>query len=812
MKICPHCETGYHDSFITCPTHGILLSEIRDLRPGMLIRGTYRIIRKLGKGGMGAVYLAQHTLIDEPRALKFLSQELSEDEAFTARFFREVRTLRHLRNKNVVDCGDPERAEDGSLFFPMEYVDGPDLRTLIQTAPHPFDVRQALDITRGIAKGLGAAHAKGLVHRDIKPENILMAREGDRWIPKIADFGIVATKESGQQTKTGNVLLTMAYAAPEQWMGTRAAALDGRTDLYALGGLLYEMLTGRPVFDAESYHEWIQKHLSAIPSPPSSLRPDLANWRGLDALVLRLLAKDRRDRPRGIPELLLLLDAVVSDAAVYDPAAVQAADATIAVSPSSPSSETPGKFPLWSGTKPSLEARPAYGPGSYGSDSYGSGYGSAGQNAEPAPRIPEPSLPPAAVPAPAQVQDRFAARVPVESVPQRASLPGSAAFNPVPSGDGDAVASIAAGSIHASGGVASAYPATDRTSRTASNPYLSSGLTSGQGSRPAKRSRGIFVGVLVALFALLAGGGYFYSQHFYVPKVQFTSLRNQTQPILSVAFSQDGQILATGSHDNTIQLWSMVTDKPLNNLPDHVDAVAFGPHGSSLAAADWDGNVVQWDAATGQILATLNGHTGRVLCVAFNPQGGMLASGGSDKTIRLWDLNAESATRVLNGGAGSVNTVAFSPDGKILASGFADNSIKLWDVATGKVLRILQGHTGAVNSVVFSSDHHTLASASDDMTIRLWDVASGSLLGTLHGHTGAVRSIAFSPNGAILASGSDDTSVKLWRVPGGQTAFSTLSGHTASVNSVNFNSDGTILASGSADDTIQLWNMTTVHY
>jgi serine/threonine-protein kinase len=285
MKHCPQCDTGYPDSLAACPTHGVPLNEIRDFKPGMVVHHSYRIIRKLGQGGMGAVYLAQHTLMDEPRALKFLSAELSSDQAFTGRFLREVRTLRQIRNRNVVDCGDLERAEDDSLFFSMEFVDGPDLwsflhnpsqflnnachpdlsnachperslaRSLRQTESKdpqlPFGalpVELALSITRGIAEGLGAAHAKGMVHRDIKPENILMAREAGAWLPKIADFGIVATKESSSvYTRTGGTLLTMTYAAPEQWRGTPAAELDGRTDLYALGGVLYEMLTGQTV-------------------------------------------------------------------------------------------------------------------------------------------------------------------------------------------------------------------------------------------------------------------------------------------------------------------------------------------------------------------------------------------------------------------------------------------------------------------------------------------------------------------------------------------------------------------------------------
>jgi serine/threonine protein kinase/DUF4097 and DUF4098 domain-containing protein YvlB len=313
MKTCPQCDTGYPDSQTACPIHGHLLNEIRELRPGMVIHKTYRIVRKLGQGGMGTVYLAQHIHMGEPRALKFLSPELSRDQALTSRFLREVRTLRQIHSRNVVDCGDLEAAEDDSLFFSMEFVDGPDLRGLMHKTTGPLPVPLALSITRQIAEGLGAAHSKVMVHRDIKPENILMARDGDSWLPKIADFGIVATKESSSvYTRTGGTLLTMAYAAPEQWRGMPASELDGRTDLYALGGLLYEMLTGQTAFHAENYEGWSRQHQTTPPQPPSTLRPELTNWQGLDALVQRLLAKDRDDRPKDVTELLGMLDAIVN--------------------------------------------------------------------------------------------------------------------------------------------------------------------------------------------------------------------------------------------------------------------------------------------------------------------------------------------------------------------------------------------------------------------------------------------------------------------------------------------------------------------
>lgn len=314
MKLCPQCESGYHDSHTTCPTHGGVLNEIRDLRSGMLIHKTYRIVCKLGRGGMGTVYLADHVFMHEQRALKFLAPELCEDAEFTERFRREVWTLKQIRHRNVIHCGDLEPAEDDSLFFAMEYVDGPDLREFLKHTPKPMDLNTALGIARGIAEGLGAAHALGMVHRDIKPENILMARPENEWRPKIADFGIVATREgTGHRTRTGGTLLTMQYAAPEQWRGMRSTELDGRTDLYALGGVLYEMLTGQTPFEAETYEEWADKHKNALPAAPSQLRPELANSRGLDLLLWRMLAKDRAHRPADAAEVIAAIDAIVSE-------------------------------------------------------------------------------------------------------------------------------------------------------------------------------------------------------------------------------------------------------------------------------------------------------------------------------------------------------------------------------------------------------------------------------------------------------------------------------------------------------------------
>jgi serine/threonine protein kinase/sugar lactone lactonase YvrE len=796
MKICPQCETGYHDSHTTCPTHGGMLSEIRDLRPGMLIRDTYRIKSKLGKGGMGAVYLAQQTLLDEPRALKFLSQDLSEDEAFTSRFLREVRTLRQIRNKNVVDCGDPERAEDGSLFFSMEFVDGPNLRDYLKTASRPFDVRLALHIVRGIAEGLGAAHAKGMVHRDIKPENILMAKEVEIWIPKIADFGIVATKESSHQTRTGSALLTMAYAAPEQWTGTRAAELDGRTDLYALGGVLFEMLTGQCVFDAENYHGWAQMHMHTAPTAPSSLRPDLKKWKGLDALVLRLLAKDRNDRPQSVAELLTLLDAVV-----FEPSLVQGSTDPWAAT----SVYTPPRAQQ-------ISSQPGRGTGANIQDAETSlpvpvrsqGTGTPQQQAETSMQVPARSAAPPANPQEAETSMQVPVRNPAPAVSRQEPAPPM----PVQSRGEEDIDSMTLSrstrKLPSDSRRTGAYQTVNRTSRGVA--VTGSGPVADRQELPAAK-RGVSVWVWIVLLAAIVGLA-FAAQHFYVPKAKYRNLLNQNGAILSIAFTANGHTMASASQDNTIQLWDVTAGKPLNTLSDHVDSVAFSPDGHTMASADSDKNVRLWDVASGQVIATMGGHTDQVLSVAFSPDGRTIASGSQDKTIKLWDAAGDRVIRTLQGHTADVRSVAFSPDNRTLASGSSDNTIKLWDVSTGKLVRTLQGHSRPVNSVVFSPDGHTLASASDDMTVKLWDVAGGKELHTLQGHTDAVRSVAFSPDGRTLASGSTDTTVRLWDAASAHP-ISTLQGHTAAVQSVAFSQDGNTLASGSDDKSVKLWYMET---
>jgi TPR repeat protein/serine/threonine protein kinase len=310
VKTCPLCDTAYPNHDTNCEKDGALLIERRELEPGIVIRGKYRIVRLLGRGGMGTVYLAEHILLGRHRALKFISSELSQDSRFLKRFRHEAQAAIELQHPNLVQVVDLDQAEDGTPYIAMEYVEGPDLRHVL--AVGQFSVERALAIARGVAMGLGMAHSKGIIHRDVKPENILLASgNGVLETPKLLDFGIAAMKETATAiSSTRGLMLTPQYAAPEQWKGMEAKELDGRVDLYALGGVLYEMLTGQTSFNAHNSEGWMYQHLHIVPEAPSRLRPEVANWPELDALVLHLLAKDREQRPKDAAELVRALDAL----------------------------------------------------------------------------------------------------------------------------------------------------------------------------------------------------------------------------------------------------------------------------------------------------------------------------------------------------------------------------------------------------------------------------------------------------------------------------------------------------------------------
>jgi WD40 repeat protein len=287
--------------------------------------------------------------------------------------------------------------------------------------------------------------------------------------------------------------------------------------------------------------------------------------------------------------------------------------------------------------------------------------------------------------------------------------------------------------------------------------------------------------------------------------------------IISLAFTPDGERLATGDADGKIRLWRVADGKQLLTIQGHgswVWSVGFSPDGLTLASSSEDSAICLWDVASGECLNTFQGKTNGVRSVSFSPDGLMLASSSEDSTIYLWDVASGECLNRFQGKTERVLTISFSPDGQTISSGSDDAMVRLWNVKTGQCLHRLQGHTGWIWSVSFSFDGQLIASGGEDSAIRLWDAQNGECLGVLQGHTDSIHSISFSPDGLVIASSGDDAVIRLWDVQTGE-CLNTLHGHRGRVRSISYapnpgfanHVDGQVLASGSHDFSIRLWDV-----
>jgi serine/threonine protein kinase len=278
-------------------------SRAEDSLIGRDVIGQYRIERKLGVGGMGAVYLAQQTSVSRPAVIKVLRSQ-SEDPA---RFAVEAKAASRLNHPNIVTIYNYGEMEDGTLFLAMEYIEGETLAQVIDCGRLPVD--RAVRIVMQIAGALGEAHAHGIVHRDLKPANVmLVSRAGDQDFVKVLDFGIAKVDDAGV-TSTGYVVGTPRYMSPEQLLGKR---LDFRSDVYSLGIVLYEMLAGVTPFSSDTPMGWMHQHVDVAPRPPSEMAKGGKIPAALERVVLHALAKAPSDRPSSMEMFSLDLAAAMN--------------------------------------------------------------------------------------------------------------------------------------------------------------------------------------------------------------------------------------------------------------------------------------------------------------------------------------------------------------------------------------------------------------------------------------------------------------------------------------------------------------------
>ncbi len=322
MPVCPSCQVQYDAAMAFCPKDGTHLTgapassaagsggRLSPIVAGQVVADRYRLLRKIGSGGMGDVYEARHVYIEKTVALKLLRQEILSPEA-VARFQQEARAASRIGHENIVDVEDFGRLPDGSVYLAMEYLEGESLDAAIRRDLLPLP--RAIDIMCQVCRGLAAAHGKGIIHRDVKPENIFLVarggRDDGRDTVKILDFGIakVVAAESGVSglTQTGAIFGTPHYMSPEQAMGKE---LNPKSDVYSCGVILYQLLTGLVPFKAETFMGVLTQHINAAPVAPSELAPDRGIPAVLEAVVLRALAKDPGHRQGSMADLQAALE------------------------------------------------------------------------------------------------------------------------------------------------------------------------------------------------------------------------------------------------------------------------------------------------------------------------------------------------------------------------------------------------------------------------------------------------------------------------------------------------------------------------
>jgi WD40 repeat protein/tRNA A-37 threonylcarbamoyl transferase component Bud32 len=772
---------------------------------------------------MGIVYEARHKDLNRRVAIKMLRGAALADPEFHERFRAEAEAIARLQHPNIIQVfevgtvdAEPDETPHGP-FIALEFVDG---GSLTQHTYTPQPPREAARLVETLARAAHAAHKLGIVHRDLKPANVLLTRDG---VPKIADFGIakqINTERAEDRflTRAGTVMGTPEYMAPEHLRGRSSAPA---IDIYALGVILYELLTARVPFQGATHADTMVLVLRQEPVPPRRLQPNIP--RDLETICLKCLEKSPAKR-------------YASAEALADDLAHWAQGRAIQARPVGAVGRTVG----WARRNPAVavlslavlliavtgvagivwqwnDARTNAAESQENARKAEAAAADAREAAEKE-RWERYRVSVYAASSALRLHDTTGARRGLEAAPENhrewvwhlldAQLDRSRAVLAV--GDGP----ISRAQFTRDGrrmmarqrdAVIRVWDLPTRTEYRPSEPlppgqhfrFSPDGSTIAQS--PDERE--------IQLYDL-------------APQRFRAALKGHTDQLQMLEYSPDGARLFSFALDRTLRTWDVRSGTALRttHLPKGVGyPLRVSPNGRFFASG-WNGTNVPrlWDAETGRELARLDGHEGRVRTMRFAPSGNRLVTIGEYPTnvMRVWEVPSGKLLATLPGHENQVSHVDFSPDESRLASCSPDRTVRLWDLSkplTGAVLpahRVLRGHTGRVEHVTFSPDGRRVVSAAYDRTLRYWDAESGELVAVLQGHTDWVGEAAFCAERNEIYSVAHDGTVRVWDV-GELEADYAIRGHTKFVYGVACHPDGVRIASAAWDGSARIWNAST---
>jgi WD40 repeat protein/tRNA A-37 threonylcarbamoyl transferase component Bud32 len=795
--------------------------------------GRYKLLQQIGEGGFGVVYMAeQREPVKRRVALKIIKLGMDTRQVI-ARFEAERQALAMMDHPHIARVLDAGSTETGRLYFVMEYIKGVPILEYCDT--EKLDIGARLELFTRVCHAIQHAHQKGIIHRDIKPGNVLVTMHDGVPVPKVIDFGIAKATSAELTVKTlftehRQMIGTAAYMSPEQ-AEMSGLDIDTRSDIYALGVLLYELLTGTTPF---THEELMSKGFAEImriirevePHKPSTRLSSLGDTgtrtalqrravdpkklshalRGdLDWIIMKCLEKDRTRRYE------------TANGLAMDIRRYLGGEAVVAAPPSA----------AYRLRKFVRRHRVLVTAGSAVAAALLIGVIAFAWQAKVA-RAQRDSAVQARKTAQDAQAEAVAQQQKAEAERHRAEVQLTRAEGLVYAGR----LMLAQTDFEAgNGGLALHYLGEcQRNLRGWEWRYLWTRINA-KGTLVGHRGAVSGVAISPDGQRIVTGSEDKTAKVWDATTGQeLLTLTGHKGLVLGVAFSPDGQRIVTGGgpwgegkHPGEVKVWDAATGQFLHDLPGHtycVWSVAFSPDGQRIVtgAGDWaygPGEVKVWDAVTGQEVFTLTGHELGVRSVTFSPDGHRIATGSEDHTARVWDAATGRVLHVLEH-TNAVSSVAFSPDGRRIVTGIREwgrpgrkpGEAKVWDAVTGQELFVLEGHTSALLSVVFSPDGKRIVTASADQTTRVWDAATGQELLVLKGHAGNVRSVTFGPDGKRIVTASNDRTAKVWDAEKGQEV-PTLNGHTDFVSSIAFSPDGKRIVTGSGDGTAKVWDTAT---